>query len=186
MTSQPHQSSSFTMQHHHMTSSQHQLQGHTIQHQMSSPSALCTLTSSSPPQYNHIEHNLRPNFSNDPYGRINTRITMPLSPPLAPPTTVISPAHGATDYERLNHTPITSLPNHTPITSVSNHTPITSILPIAEQCNYVTVQHVHEEEEEEISPIYSNVQLVKGEEEEEEQEDTPPPLPPRVVKRESV
>ena len=124
---------------------------------------------SSPPQYNHIEHLLKPNLSLDPYGKLTTNAMR------------LAQAHIQPDYEKLLHG------NHTlqhSKTVPSMHTP---------HCNYVTIQH------EEESPIYSNLQLTKKEEEEQtiktssddlssnnNDESIPPPLPPRLTKMTSI
>lgn len=123
----------------------------------------------SPPQYNHIEHLLKPNLSLDPYGKLTTNAMR------------LAQAHIQPDYEKLLHG------NHTlqhSKTVPSMHTP---------HCNYVTIQH------EEESPIYSNLQVTKKEEEEQtiktssddlssnnNDESIPPPLPPRLTKMTSI
>lgn len=122
----------------------------------------------SPPQYNHIEHLLKPNLSLDPYGKLTTNAMR------------LAQAHIQPDYEKLLHG------NHTiqhSKTVPSMHTP---------HCNYVSIQH------EEEGPIYSNLQLTKKEEEEttemasdvlssnNNEDSIPPPLPPRLTKMTSI
>ena len=117
----------------------------------------CDLVSS-PPQYNHIEHFLKPSLSHETYNKIR----QPSSPSFPQ------------EYEKLNHN---SHMMH------SNTVPLFNTKPV----NYTTILHdthepiystLKEEDGETATDMDETISIVS--------DDPPPPIPPRLCKMTSI